>query len=153
MDKLYSILLEWVEDYVKNKDLLIKNIENIEKGGKGFDLIVNFKDKKQHFIVKPFIDNIGSVITKMNKEDYFSLVMFNTKENFKAIVDNWDILIEFRNLSIYFVNPFSQLDKRWIIHPYTHHKISEESSLETGLKAMFEIVDSISKEELSKRVK
>ena len=151
MEKLHAFLLEWAINYIKNRDLLKKNIESIEKS-KEDGFIVNFKDKKQYFIVKPFIEDFSEIINKINKGEYFSLVIFNTKENFKAIVDNWNILIEFKNLSIYFVNPFSQLDKKWIIYPYTHHKISDKASLEIGLRTMFEMVESISKEELNKKL-
>jgi len=151
MDKLHDFLVEWAINYVKNRDLLTKNIGGIGKEKGGFDFIVNFKDKKQYFIVKPLIDNIGEIINKINKEAHFSLVVFNTKENFKAVVDNWNNLVEFKNLSIYFVNPFSELDKRWVVYPYTHHKISEKASLETGLRTMFEMVESISKEQLNKK--
>jgi hypothetical protein len=153
MDKLHSFLLEWAVNYIKNKDLLTGNLEDIELGKDGFDFIATFKDKKQYFIIKPFIENIVEIINRINKEDYFGLVVFNTKENFRAMVDNWDILVEFKNLGIYFVNPFSQLDKRWIIYPHIHHKISEASSLETGLKTMFEVVESTTKEELEEKIK
>lgn len=150
MDKLHSFLLEWAVNYVKNRDLLTKSIKSIEKNKEGF--FVKFKDRKQFFIVEPFIEDINEVMEKINEEGYFSLVMFNTKENFEAVVGGWSRLIGFKKLSIYFVNPFSQLDKKWIICPYTHHKIGSESSLELGLKTMFETVESLSKEELSKKI-
>lgn len=150
MDKFYAFLLDWAINYIKNRDLLTKNIENIEKNKNGFN--VNFKDKKQYFIVKPFIDNVGEIINKINKEEHFSLVVFNTKKNFEAVADNWDILIEFENLSIYFANPFSKLDRKWIIYPYTHHQIGDSASLERGLRTMFETVECTSKDELNRRI-
>jgi len=150
MGKMYSFLVEWTVNFVKNRDLLTKNIEDVEKNKEGF--FVKFKDRKQFFIIEPFVEDIDEVIKKINEEEHFSLVVFNTKENFEVIVENWNMLIEFKKLSIYFVNPFSQLDKKWIIFPYTHHKVGSESSLESGLKTMFETVDSISKEELSKKI-
>ena len=150
MEKLRLFLLEWAVNYVKNKDLLTKNIESIEKNKEGF--VAKFKNKKQFFIIEPFIEEINGMINKMDKEEYFSFVVFNTKENFKVFVDNWNRLTVFKKLSIYFVNPFSQLDKKWIICPYTHHKVGDKSSLELGLKTMFETVESISKEELDKLI-
>ena len=150
MDKIHSFLLEWAVNYVKNRDLLTKGIESVEKNKEGF--LVNFKDKKQFFIVEPFIENIDEVMKKINEKEHFSLVVFNTKENFEAVVGSWSRLIGFKKLSIYFVNPFSQLDKKWIICPYTHHQVGSESSLELGLKTMFETVESLSKEELSKKI-
>ena len=150
MDRLHSFLQEWTVNYVKNRDLLTKSIESVEKNKEGF--LVRFKDRKQFFIVEPFIGDINEVIKKINEEEYFSLVVFNTKENFEAVVENWNRLVEFKKLSIYFVNPFSQLDKKWIVYPYTHHQVGSESSLELGLKTMFETVESINKEELNRRI-
>jgi len=150
MDKMHSFLLEWAINYVKNKDLLAKSIESVEKNKEGF--LVKFKDRKKMFIVDPFIEDINEVMEKINEEEYFSLVVFNTKENFKVVVEGWNRLIEFKKLSIYFVNPFSQLDKKWIICPYTHHQVGSASSLELGLKTMFDMVGSLNKKELEKRL-
>ncbi len=150
MDKLRSFLAEWAVNYIKNRDLLIKSLEKIEKGEEGFDFTAVFKDKKQYFIVKPLIESMSEIINKINKEEHFSLVVFNTKENFKEVVDNWNILTEFRNLSIIFVNPFSESDKKWVIYPYTHHKICDESALESGLRTIFKTVGSVSNKDLTK---
>ena len=115
MEKFQAYLSDWVIDCIKNRDIFIKNIIDIKKEIEGFDFIVNFKDKKQYFIVKPFIDDINGVISRFGKDGYFSLIVFNTKENLNTIINNWDRLIKFKNLSIYFVNPLSGLDKKWII--------------------------------------
>ena len=156
-------------NYLKNRDAIAKKIETIEKNKNGFDVFVKFKDslkseisnsyessirkKEQYFIAMPFINNIGSVLAKIKKDMHFGLVVFNTKENFKIAMDNWKKLINFEHLSIYFVNPFSQMDKKWVIYPYTHHKICDENSLELGLKTMFEMVEPISEEKIKTLIK
>lgn len=111
MDKFNSYLTEWVIHYTKNKDLLIRNIKFIEENREDFNLIVNFKDRKQYYIVRAFIENINEILEMLNNEDDFGLVVFNTKDNFKIIISNWDNLAKFKKLSIFFVNPFSKLDK------------------------------------------
>ncbi|MBS3098379.1 hypothetical protein J4209_06315 [Candidatus Woesearchaeota archaeon] len=88
----------------------------------------------------------------MDVEKHISLVIFNSKNNFNAVVDNWKKFINFKYFNIYFVNPFSQLDKKWIIYPHTHNRICEESSLKLGLKSMFEMVEPIGEELASARV-
>jgi len=90
------------------------------------------------------------VTAKLNEKKHFGLIVFNTKENFDIIIENWDKLIKFNFLTIYFVNPFSSLDKKWIINPSVHHKICDESSLKLGLKSMFESVDVITEKEIDK---
>ena len=89
----------------------------------------------------------------MDKEGHYGLVILNSKENLNVIIGNWKRLIEFKNLCVYFVNPFSQLDKKWLVFPCTHNRICDENSLETGLKAMFEMVESITEEDAKARLK
>ena len=89
------------------------------------------------------ITDVDSIIQRINNNAYFSIVTLNSKENFDMIIKNWHKLISFKFLNIIFANPFSALDKKWVIFPYTHHKICDESSLENGLRAMFEMVEPI----------
>ena len=69
------------------------------------------------------------------------------------MVIKWALLIKYQLLNIFFVNPFSNLDKRWIIYPYTHARIAEPEALETGLASIAENVEMISREEFEKRIK
>ena len=147
-NKSHAFLLEWVINFVKNKDIVAKKIEKIENGKDGFDLYVKYKDREQYFIIVPNIADINSIIKKLNDNAYFSIVTLNSKENFEFILKNWNKLICFKSLNIIFANPFSESDKKWIIFPYTHHRISDESSLENGLRAMFETVEQIEEEKL-----
>ena len=152
----HDFLVEWTINFVKNKDIISKKIEQIENGKDGFDLYIKYKDREQYFIIITKIADIDSIIRKIsgfvNETTYFSIATLNSKENFNIIVKNWNKLINFKFLNIIFVNPFSELDKKWIIFPYTHHKICDESSLENGLKAMFELVGLIEEEELIKKI-
>jgi hypothetical protein len=69
------------------------------------------------------------------------------------LVDNWDKLIKFPSLTLYFVNPFSKLDKKWLINPYVHSKICDDKSLKTGLKSMFEMVTPLSDADMEQKFK
>lgn len=153
MDEISSFLMEWTIDYIKNKDILIKNIERIEKNKDGFDIVVKYKDNVNFFIIIPLVKDVEEVIKKVDKEGHYSLVMLNNKENFDIIVDNWKMLVDFKGLCIYFVNPFSQSDKKWMVFPYTHNRICDENSLENGLKAMFDMVEPITEEDMKKGLK
>ena len=151
-NKSYSYLRDWTINFIKNKDIISKKIEKIENGKNGFDLYIKFKDREQYFIIMPNIVDIDQLIQKLNTEAYFSIVTLNSKENFDVIVKNWNKLISFKFLNIIFVNPFSELDKKWIIFPHTHHKICDESSLENGLKAMFGMVEPIEEQQLIAKI-
>ena len=152
MESPKSFLVEWTASFVKNKDVIAKKIENIEKNRGGFDLYVKFKDKGQFFIISPSIDNLDLIIPKLKNDSHFCIVALNSSENLGSLIKNWNRLIEFRFLSVMFVNPFSQLDKKWTIYPYTHHKICDESSLKTGLKSMFGVVEPIEEKELAAKI-
>jgi len=148
----HSFLVNWTINFVKNKDLISKKIEKIENGKDGFDLYVRYKDREQYFIIVPDIADIDAIIQRINNNYYFSIVTLNSKENFDIVIKNWNKLISFKFLNIIFVNPFSEMDKKWIVFPHTHHKICDESSLENGLKSMFKMVEPIEEQQLIARI-
>ena len=150
--KAHSFLVEWTINFAKSKDSIAKKIVQIENGQRGFDLHVKYKDREQYFIVMPSINDVDSFTSKINNKDYFSIVTINSRKNFDNILKNWDKLVHFKFLNIIFVNPFSETDKKWIIFPNTHQKICDESSLETGLKSMFEMVEPIEEEQLIAKI-
>ena len=146
-NKSRDFLLDWTINYAKNKDTISKKIESIEKEKAGFDLLVRYKDKSQYFIIMPVID-INLILQKLKNDVYVSIVALNSNENLDAVLKNWSRLVNFKLLNIIFANPFSELDKRWIIFPHTHNKICDGDSLETGLKSMFEMVEPIEEKQL-----
>ena len=151
-EKAHSFLVEWTVNFVKHKDALAKKIENIEKNKDNFDLYVKYKDREQYFIIVPEIADINAIIQKISNEKYLSIVTLNSKSNFEIILKNWNRLVSFKFLNIIFANPFSELDKKWIIFPYTHHRICDENSLETGLKSMFQMVEPIEEQQLIAKI-
>ena len=151
-DKSHSFLVDWTVNFIKNKDIISKKIEKIENGKDNFDLYVKYKDREQYFIIVPNIADIDAIIQRINNNYYFSIVTLNSKENFDIVIKNWNKLISFKFLNIIFVNPFSEMDKKWIVFPYTHHKICDESSLKNGLKSMFGMVDQIDEDQLIAKI-
>ena len=151
-DKTGSFLADWTINFIKNKDIIAKKIENIENGKNGFDLHVKYRDREQYFIIAPSISNIDSIIQKIDNNAHYTIVTLNSKENFDSMLKSWHKLVGFKFLSIIFVNPFSQLDKKCIIFPYTHHRICDESSLENGLKSMFGMVEPIEEGQLAAKI-
>lgn len=154
---LHGFLLEWAVNFIKNKDAVHKKIEQIENGKDGFDLYVKYKDKEQYFMLIPKISDVGNItdyisgkINAITQSDgvYFSIVTLNSKDNFDALLKNWRRLIYSKRLSIIFANPLSETDKKWSISPYTHNKICDDSSLESGLKSIFETVEEIDEQQM-----
>jgi len=145
MDKFEEFLTEWMVLYLRNRNLITRNLLDLKCAN---NLITaKFKDKEQLFIIKPFVENF-----KFVEEQHLGIVMFNTEDNFRAFLQHWDELAKYKNLSIYFVNPFSQPDKRWVIFPYTHKKVCDDGSVKLGLRSIFETVQPITREELEQKI-
>ncbi len=148
--KVISFLKEWVTRYLKNKDIITKKIQSIEDFDDGFDVIK--KDKEQRFFVKPFLVDYEDTLQKIRNYAHSKVIIcLNTKENFEEFINKWDRFVDAgRDLSVYFVNPFSKTEKVWIINPHTHALISDEQTLKQGLKTMAETVEFTTEEEVRK---
>ena len=153
MESAHSFLVRWTLDFLKNKDILTKKIVSIENNKDGFDMHIKYKDRDQYVIVIPQLNNIDALVRKISSDSYFTIVALNSAENFEALLKNWKRFIDFKFLNIIFVNPFSGLDKKWIVFPYTHHRVCDESSLELGLKSMFDMVEPIEEQQLVSKIK
>jgi len=168
-DKASTNLTEWIIHFFKNKDLILKKIESIKENEQGFDVYIKFKDslnskssncyesqirkKEQFFIIEPSIVNVKKKLSRFDTQRHFGLVILNTNNNLDILVNNWKDFVNIKNLCIYFVNPFSKLDKKWIIYPHTNNNICEEVSLEKGLKSMFGMVEPLSESQIRDKFK
>jgi hypothetical protein len=144
-------LEDWFVRYTKNRDLTFRKITEIKEDDN--KVIVNHKDgKKQEFIIEPFPAEFSKTAETI-KEEHKGIVVYNTQKNFDMLTSEWKKLSAIKNLAIYFVNPFSKTEKRWIINPYTHSLVSDASSLKQGLSAMFVMVDAITQDEVAELTK
>ena len=151
MQDVNSFLADWIIKYLDNKDAIKKDIIKIEKNKEGFDFIVHYKDKLKYFIVKKSLD--GVIFNKIKEREFFVIVTLNNISNMSFVVNNWEKFVDFKFLSIYFINPFSNLDKVWVINPYIHDKVCDKNSLYQGLKSMSDMVESIDERELQQKIK
>jgi len=144
-------LADWAIRLLENKDAVKKEIVNVERNCKGFDFCIQYKEKTKYFLVNPILNS--SIFEKIKKEDSFGIITLNNPANIKFLTSEWKKLAEYRFLSFYFINPFSNTEKAWIINPHTHNKICDISSLETGLRSMAEMVEPITIGEAESRLK
>jgi len=125
-------LKDWFLHHIKQKDLhfnhikeivslddssffilkIKKNVENYEFGfvNNDFDSFVDFK-----IIEKKFLEENK----KNNLLNFSYVVFFSSKMAMQFIENNWNNLIKYKLLKVYFVNPLSQL-KVWAFSPYSH---------------------------------
>ena len=139
LEKEFEALKEWIIQQIKHKDLFYKKIVKIEE--KDNQVIIEYKDKTHYFFVVPHITELNEILMELSPKHNVSLVVYNTKDNLNTIIKFWPRISEFPMFSIYFVNPDSQTDRRWIIYPSTHSKIVEQSALKQGLFSLFESVE------------
>ncbi len=148
---IHKFLVEWTKVYIKNKDVINKSIESINES-KDFDLIVKYRDREEFYIIEQFIKD-NAILQKLSNDKIINLVVFNSEENLNFVIDNWKKFIDLKDFKIIFVNPFSELDEKWVIKPYMHHKICDESSLKLGLKSMFDTVTSTDENKVIEKLK
>lgn len=153
MDEAVSFLKEWFIRFLHNRDLVRKNIISIDSK-EGADFKVNYKDKAVNFLIMPVMENsIMGIINNKNNNENIGLIAINNFQNVKFLYINWEKFKDMRFLSLYFINPFSNADKAWILNPYVHDKICDKNSLELGLKAMAEMVEPINYEKIRERLR
>ena len=138
-------LLDWILNFLKNKDLIYNKIIKIEENSLGYDAVITYKDKVQNILIIPSLDEISPLMSSF-KGDNNLIVTLNSKESLDFLIIHWKEFINFKNIVLYFVNPFSALEKKWIIFPHTHNKICDEKTLKQGLISIFQTVEEISYE-------
>lgn len=140
MEKLAEEYKEWMVQFQRYKDSYFKKIKDIKDTGDFVE--IEFKDKVLSILVKPVIADIKEVIAFSKEDERFkSLVVANTKKNLKMIIDNWEDICKNTKFNIYFINPVSSTEQKWILSPYTHNRITEKKNLKSGLSALFSQVE------------
>jgi hypothetical protein len=140
MESDVETLKSWITEYMKHKDIFQKSIKEIKQGER--DIQIEYKGKRQIVLIEPCLENMDAVCDTINKNSVV-LAAFNTRQNLNKVIDYWNKLSIATKLHIYFVNPQSQTEKRWIISPYTHNMVSNRSSLKSGLMSLFSTVDPV----------
>lgn len=143
-------LVDWTITYLKSRDAISKSIQTIEANKEGADVYVTFKDCQLAIIIEPFLKDtafIGRLMPFKEKGIKIRLVTTNSKESLNVIIGNWKLISEFdKEFNILFVNPFSKLERKWMIYPQTHAGIAGKG-FERGLKALFATVEPITEQE------
>jgi hypothetical protein len=106
-------------------------------------LKVKYDDKELTVFVFPEFDGLDS-LKSLDKTNHFGIVVSNKKENLIFLEKNWDFFVEFKSLTIYFVNTQSKTeDIKWIINPKVHNFIAERDNLKAGLESLFSSVEEV----------
>lgn len=135
-------LKEWYLQYIKNRDIILRKINSIDEGKPDEDITINNKDDtKETAIINEEPNSFNDIIKNIKEEDKVNIIILNTKKNIDLMLKEWENLAKNKKLTIIFVNIDSTLDKRWIIKPYIHHRITEKSTLKSGIMSIAANVD------------
>lgn len=147
---VHQYLVNWAIRFLENKDIVHRKIVAVKKQVEGYDFGVEYKDKSKVFTVRPMLDE--GLLKGLNGKDVVGVFTLNNDDNLTFLVKHWDTLKKNKLLTIFFINPFSQVDKSWIVMPFVHDRVCDIDSLKTGLHAMSSMVDPISEEVLEENI-
>ncbi len=139
-DGYLTYLTEWVKNYVRHKDLILKRIISMEE--KGDRITVKYKDKTTSY------EPMASLKDFEKASDEATIITFNTQDNFQQLLKGWARLVA-KKLVIVMINPLSKLDNKWVIAAHIHDRICDKASFKQGMQTMFETVEPISSEQIS----
>ena len=132
-------LSEWLKNYLKSRDVFKNEILGFEKG-EWSDIIVK-KISQDLFVL--ISEDLNEALKNKIKDENLIVACLNTKKNVDFLINNWNFFAKFKRLSMFFVNPNSKTETKWILYPYTHNFIADEKTLSTGLKSMAEGVEEV----------
>jgi hypothetical protein len=120
-------LTEWTKIFLKQRDLIKRDIADIIETKEGFILHLKNGGSKQVFVTEELKIHTSDIIACLN-----------TQHNLDYLVQNWKTFAEQKELLIIFAHPGK--NDKWLLKPHHHHKVADDESLKLGLQTMFESV-------------
>jgi len=124
----------WAREFLRHKDVFAKKIVEIKDTPDGLEVV--YKAGTERCICNKELDCSAAA-------ENTKIFVLNTRKNLDTLIHNWHSLAQMPGLVIYFVNPGSMQEKKWIIQPYLHDKVADDDTLKEGLISMFETVDEV----------
>jgi hypothetical protein len=132
--------------------MLRKDIQSIDKGTEGYDVALRCKSRVRYIMAIQELGAHEGVLDMIKNTQELTIITINSKTNIAFLVDSWKELSVIPTLTLIFINPFSESEKKWLIKPYIHNMISEPAALKSGIKAMASTVDYVSEKEFSQNI-
>jgi hypothetical protein len=146
MGNAKSALKKWAIDFLRSKDAFFRKIAKIDDHS--IDFTVTYKDGKEqrHFIL-PTLDAAIQALSTITPHRPIAIITLSNRANRQKLAELWKSLTPYKLLTIYFVNPFSSQEKKWVLMPHVHDKVCDGASLAAGFNSLSELVEDISEEE------
>ncbi|HLD87478.1 MAG TPA: hypothetical protein VJB12_05445 [Candidatus Nanoarchaeia archaeon] len=141
---------DWIFSFLKSRDAFFRKIATIDSKEDGIH--IRYKDgKEQKAIALPDFSRAQEILRGVREDQPFMIVALNNRKNREALASLWRFFASFKGLTLYFINPYSAQEKKWVIMPHVHNKVCDQSSLMQGFASLSELVDDISEEQLAAR--
>jgi len=136
-------LLGWVQEYVRSADANYSNIDSIDLSdniivvnNKSTSVGSGFKKKIVPKVITYQVDENLLLKSKYGVDTV--IVVLNTAENVKVLVDNFEEFAKYETLKILFCNPAT--NDVWQLHPYRHKRLCTmmDADFKTGIISLFE---------------
>lgn len=124
-------LKEWSNIFLKQRDIIKKEIADIQEIEEGFIIHTKNGEEKKVLVME-------ELKKEVKLDEVSSICTLNNKKNVVTLVNNWKEYAQQENLLIVFVHP--QKNEKWLLKPYHHEKISDNESLKQGLLAMHDAI-------------
>lgn len=118
-------LKEWTRIFIKQRDLIKREIATIEELPDGF--MLHLHAGGQRLVI------VEERLQATDKQPSM-IVCKNTVANVQELVKEWKQFTIDPALTIVFAHPVT--NEKWLVKPHLHNKIADNESLEMGLIAM-----------------
>ncbi len=135
-------LRDWIINYLKNKDIVSKEIQSIKENIDGFDFVLETAKGMKFVIVAPEFSVDESFFSRISLNAII-LVVNNSNKNLDFLITNWQKFVINPKLCIFFVNPKLTSNAKWILYPFTHNSLIDKGSLRQGLESLFAGVEEV----------
>lgn len=148
MNNVQKYLMEWSTRYAKHRDIYERRIVEIKEDDN--KLIIKRKEGILSYLILPVLNK--NDLKGFGKKENITIVTFNTMKSFEELVTNWHLYADYPDLVIMFINPKSNLEKKWLVKPCIHQLVCDDIALRKGLRSIFETVEPLKEKEINELV-
>jgi len=127
-------LRSWAREILVHRDVFQKKIKDISEVKEGLKIKYAGHEETVYVVKK---------LEEAPVEENAKVFLPNTKANFDYLIHNWPSLAKQQGLTLFFVNPDTDQEQKWIIRPNLHDRIADYDSLKPGLQALFSTVPEV----------
>lgn len=124
-------LEEWSAIFLKQRDLVKREIERLEK--QGSNIIIHRKDGQEKLVaITQHLD------AQQLEKNPAVIICPNTRSNVEALAKAWNSFCKHQDLLVVFAN--TKTNEKWLLRPHLHDRVADDESLKVGLLAMHEAI-------------